>query len=86
MVIGSLTFILLLSQIPLLRKQNSKHPIQKMRNGLILVGLAVTAVSFLAWGLQTVWLNAFLCLIVLVEEVLGRWVFYQSRMDLNPRA
>lgn len=86
MLIGSLVLILLLSQTLLIRKHNSGHPSQKTRVELIFAAMALTAVTFVASSSQMIGLSAFTCLVVLVEETLGRWIFYQSRMDVNPPA
>lgn len=84
-IIGILVLLLLLAQIILIRKQYLGHPFQKTRVRLIVVGLALTAASLVSVDLPKFWLSASICLIVLVGETLGRWIFYQSRMDINSR-
>ena len=79
-IAGGIIFILLLAQLVLIYKQASPNLLHKTRIGLITVGMTLTAVSFLPSSLERIWMSAFVFLIVLYEEILGRWSFYRSRM------
>jgi hypothetical protein len=39
--------------------------------------------SLLPCDLDWLWIRAWLFLIVVAEEGLGRWLFYESRMQVN---
>jgi DMSO reductase anchor subunit len=80
MIIGASIFSLLLTQLVVMHKQKSQYPFQEMWIGLIFVGLALTAVSFVSPAPEMIWTSTFLFLIILAEEILGRWLFYSSRI------
>jgi DMSO reductase iron-sulfur subunit len=79
-IIGGIIFILLVAQLALTYKRASQDLSHKIRIGLIFVGIALTAASILPFKLNIFWMSAFVFLIVLSEEILGRWSFYRSRM------
>jgi DMSO reductase anchor subunit len=81
MVIGGIIiFILLFAQLVLTYKRASQDLLHKIRIGLILVGMLLTAVGFLPSSLDRIWISALIFLMVLAEEGLGRWSFYRSRL------
>jgi DMSO reductase anchor subunit len=76
---GSIVLILLLAQFALIYKQKFHGPLKSVRVGLILLGVIVSVISFLPSNLDVTWLNLLITVIVLMEEGIGRWVFYQAR-------
>jgi len=82
MMIGVSISTLLLAQFVLIRNPNSQYPFRKMRIGLIFVGMALTAASFLQSGLDVNWVSTFIFLIVVAEEAVGRWLFYRSHTSI----
>jgi anaerobic dimethyl sulfoxide reductase subunit C (anchor subunit) len=79
MVISSILCLLLFAQLALIYKRASQDLFHKIRVGLIFVGMAFAAVSLLISSSDRIWMSAFVFLIVLSEEGLGRWSFYRSR-------
>jgi DMSO reductase anchor subunit len=79
-IVGSLIFLLLLVQLAMIFKRDSQELLHKIRVGLIAAGLALVLTSFCLSGVNTIWINSLIFLIVLAEEGLGRWQFYRSRM------
>lgn len=77
-IMGSGILILLVVQLTLMRRRNSKSPLSHIRTGLILIGVLLTIIAIL-YPPSIFWLGTFIFLIVAIEEVLGRWLFYQSR-------
>jgi anaerobic dimethyl sulfoxide reductase subunit C (anchor subunit) len=71
---------LLLAQLVLMRKRPSQIPAHEIRLGLIVTGVALTALTVFQSNLNLPWISAILLLIVVGEESLGRWCFYQSRL------
>lgn len=76
--IGILVLILLLVQLALIHKQIPRSLLQTIRVGLIVVGAIVSVLSLLFSSWSITWLTTMM-LIVLAEEGLGRWLFYQAR-------
>lgn len=74
---GSLILVLLVAQIVLMRKP-VRSAWEKIRLGLILVGILLGLASILQF-VPVVAFSPFLTLVVLIEEILGRWLFYRSR-------
>ena len=66
---------LLSAQLILMSKQKQTHP---LRQGLILFGIALTVVAAVRYS---TWLGACLLVLIGMEECLGRWRFYQARLD-----
>ncbi|HSL44530.1 MAG TPA: DmsC/YnfH family molybdoenzyme membrane anchor subunit [Anaerolineales bacterium] len=77
-MIGSSILVLLLMQVSLMNKPVAPSPLHRIRIGMILAG--VTASS--RWMLEaaSLWSAILVLLIVLIEEALGRWQFYKSRI------
>jgi hypothetical protein len=79
-VICSIILILLLGQLALIGKQVLQSPLHTLRSGFILIGVMMTAIGLLFTNLDVTWLNLLITLIVLIEEGIGRWLFYRSRI------
>jgi hypothetical protein len=77
---GSIVLILLLVGLALIYKQNFQEPLKHVRIGLILVGVIVTVFSLLPSKSDITWLSLLITVIVLMEEGIGRWLFYRSRL------
>ena len=77
-IMGSGILILLVAQLMLIRRQFSKSTLTHIRIGWILIGIILTIVVILHPS-DIYWLGVPVFLIVALEEVLGRWLFYQSR-------
>jgi DMSO reductase anchor subunit len=77
---GSIILLLLLAQLAFVYRRDSQELLYKIRVGLIAVGLALVAASFILSHVNTIWMSVFLFLSILAEEGLGRWIFYRSRM------
>jgi len=77
--IGGTIVILLFVQFAWMRKQ-VEHTLQNIRIGLIFAGMVLTVLCLTQFGIDFNWMYALLPLIVVAEEVLGRWLFYRSRM------
>jgi len=74
------TLSLLVIQLLLMQKRTPSHPLLAIRRGLILIGIILTALGALSSAVQGVSVSLLTFLIVLAEEGIGRWLFYQSRM------
>jgi len=68
--------LLLLIQLSLRKEPFSNPLLDKVRVGLTLAGVTLSLVAVTS---QAVWIIPFIFLTVLLEEGLGRWLFYQSR-------
>ena len=79
MVIGGFFLALLFMQLALLRKRSSDCIYQRTRVSFILIGIALTIMGLLP-SLHADWQNIPIFMIVAIEEGLGRWLFYRSRM------
>jgi len=71
--------ILLLIQLLLIRKQFPRSIHQDIRIGLILIGMILTAVNVIASVSHVLWITILSFLIIMLEEGVGRWLFYRSR-------
>jgi anaerobic dimethyl sulfoxide reductase subunit B (iron-sulfur subunit) len=78
--IYSIVLILLLGQLALIGKQFPRSPLHTIRSGFILIGVMVSAMGLLFINLDVTWLHLLITLIVLIEEGIGRWLFYRSRV------
>ena len=71
--------ILLFTQFVLMRKQSS-HPLgHNIRIVLMLGAMELIVVSLLPFEWDRIWIIALIFLMILAEEGLGRWLFYESR-------
>jgi anaerobic dimethyl sulfoxide reductase subunit B (iron-sulfur subunit) len=72
----SVILILLVTQLILMDRQSSSFSLWKIRVGLIFAGIVLAIIGlFLANSM-----NILLLLVVLLEEGIGRWLFYRSRV------
>jgi DMSO reductase anchor subunit len=68
--------LLLLIQLSLRKEPFSNPLLDKVRLGLILAGVILSLAASIS---KVVWIIPLIFLVVLLEEGLGRWLFYQSR-------
>jgi DMSO reductase anchor subunit len=80
MVIGLSIAALLLTQLALMRKRPGHTPVHEMRMGLILIGTTLAVITSLIASLNVTWAGIIIFVIVMLEELLGRWLFYRSRL------
>lgn len=79
MFIGTSLLLALLAQLALLQKRTSNILFHNIRVGVILSAVVLTNVGiFHPAGMD--WLSWLIFVTVLVEETLGRWLFYRSRL------
>ena len=69
-------FILLVVQLVLMKDHRSAN--SKLRTGVLLLGMVSTLLGIIPPSRMS-WLSLFIFFFVLVEESLGRWLFYQTR-------
>lgn len=72
--------LFLLAQLALSYKGSSQDLFYKIRLCSMFAGIALIAAGFFLSSLDVIWVSIFIFLIVLAEEGLGRWCFYQSRV------
>jgi len=72
--------ILLIVQFALMQKRKSDHVYHHARIVLILIGMMFAVVGFLQPSNIT-WVGALVFMLVVMEEMLGRWLFYRSRAE-----
>jgi DMSO reductase anchor subunit len=82
-ILGSSILLLLLAQLGLMPKPSSDSPFPKIRLGLLWAGIVLTAAALLPIDLDRGWMSVMIFLIVLTEEAVGRWLFYQSRISIK---
>ncbi|MFT3895539.1 MAG: dimethyl sulfoxide reductase anchor subunit [Anaerolineales bacterium] len=75
-VFYGLAFVLFLAQLSLIQERYSKP--SKVRIVLLVLGIALSAFGMVQ-SLNVAWLGILIFLLALVEEGLGRWLFYQNR-------
>jgi DMSO reductase iron-sulfur subunit len=73
---GNVIVVLLFLQLLLMCKWLPPHPLHLIRVGTILTAMILSTLSFF---LPDAWINPLLFLIVVAEEGMGRWSFYQAR-------
>jgi len=78
-VAGSI-LIFLFAELAMLPKHFVNNPIVQVRIGLILIGMIVIATGLLLSNSHVFWISSLVFLIVLSEEIIGRWIFYASRL------
>jgi hypothetical protein len=74
---GGSILVLLIIQSSLMRRRSI--PLEFVRVGLLLAGVMIIAIGLLQANLHVSGMNVSVFLCVLIEEVIGRWIFYQSR-------
>jgi DMSO reductase anchor subunit len=77
--LGSI-LIFLFAELAMLTKRFFSNPLVRVRVRLILIGITVIAIGLLISKSHVFWISLLLFLIVLSEEVIGRWIFYASRL------
>lgn len=80
MTIDGSVLTLLLVQLSLMRQRSSSHPFHGIRIGLILTGMVLTAISPLMANADHTLIGILIFLVVVLEEGIGRWLFYDSRI------
>jgi Fe-S-cluster-containing hydrogenase components 1 len=78
--IGFSILALLLIQILLMNKHSSHHAWHNIRLGLIFTGMVTVAATFLLYTSSYLWISLPVFLMIVMEEGIGRWLFYQSRL------
>jgi DMSO reductase anchor subunit len=73
-----LLLTLLLAQLALMQKPSSRYSFHQIRTGLIITGMALTVINFLTGGITYVGLSILIFLMVVAEEAIGKWDFYQA--------
>jgi DMSO reductase anchor subunit len=76
---GSSILVLLLVQVFLTRQQPIRSQYRDIRLGLILAGMVLTAATVLFTHSVGAWVSLAVFLVVVMEEGIGRWLFYRSR-------
>ncbi len=74
--------ILSLLELALMNKRTLRGLLQKARIGLIVGAVLLAAFGFMGFSIGVAWFGVLIPLVVLVEEGLGRWLFYQSRLGV----
>jgi anaerobic dimethyl sulfoxide reductase subunit B len=82
LISGSLVPALLLIQLALLHKPAASSSVQRARMALLLISAVLAAAVYFRSGMDTVLISTLLLISVISEEVLGRWLFYRSRLQL----
>jgi len=77
-VMGLIMLTLLLVQFALMLRPAKLTSIQILRMGCILTGVALAAIAF--YLSDPAWIILLVSVAVIGEEILGRWLFYRSRM------
>jgi hypothetical protein len=79
MFIGTSILLALLAQLAMLQKRTSDILFHNIRVGVILLG-GVLTVAGIIFPSGMNWLSLPIFVAVLAEEMLGRWLFYRSRV------
>ncbi len=82
MFIGCSILLCFVAQLIMMPKRTSDASYQAIRTGMIWFGGALTIIGILSSSSAN-WLGLLLFFVVLIEEILGRWLFYRSRMMPN---
>jgi DMSO reductase iron-sulfur subunit len=78
--IGFVILTLLFVQLLLMNKHHAHHPWHNVRLGLIFTGMVTVAATFLLHTSSYLWISLLIFLMIALEEGVGRWLFYQSRL------
>jgi DMSO reductase anchor subunit len=70
--------LLLVIQSGLMRRKSI--PVDAVRMRIVFAGVMIVLIGLIQPGLHIISMNAVIFLCVVSEELIGRWVFYQSRM------
>ncbi|RPJ27441.1 MAG: 4Fe-4S dicluster domain-containing protein [Chloroflexi bacterium] len=77
-IIDASILVLLLMQLLVMHKPFSRDPFHSVRVGLIFVGMVLTAMNSLIFGVVPIWVSLLIFLTLVAEEAMGRWSFYQA--------
>lgn len=77
---GSIVLLLLI-QWMVMKKGSWDQILHLTRTGLILAGVLVSIVALLLPDTSAIGTQLYVLAIIVVEEMIGRWVFYQSRLE-----
>jgi hypothetical protein len=77
-IIDASILVLLLMQLLVMHKPFSRDPFHYNRVGLIFVGMVLTAMNSLIFGVVPTWVSLLIFLTLVAEEAMGRWSFYQA--------
>jgi anaerobic dimethyl sulfoxide reductase subunit B (iron-sulfur subunit) len=78
--ICAVIILLLVAQFLLMRKRPELSPLHELRIGLLLSGTVLAGTTFLLSNDTFTRVSLLLFAIVMLEEILGRWLFYRSRL------
>ena len=78
--IGFGILTLLFVQLLLMNKHHAHHPWHNVRLGLIIIGIVTLAATFFLYTSSYTWISLLVFLMIVLEEGVGRWLFYQSRL------
>jgi DMSO reductase anchor subunit len=70
---------LLIMQLLLMRKRPGQSPAYELRMGLLLLGMGIAAASLFG-HVDFTRTSLLIFAVVILEETLGRWLFYRSRL------
>lgn len=79
-ILAGIMVVFLVAELGLLlsAKESAPRAVNKLRGGLIvaaIIGAVITASQFNLWNTVTVFA------LVLIEEIIGRWLFYRALQD-----
>jgi len=77
---GFSVLVLLLAQFSLIRNPAAPDTIQRTRIGFMLIGAALAAFITVNVGATAPVVSMLMSVFVVSAEILGRWVFYRSRL------
>jgi DMSO reductase anchor subunit len=78
--VGLIVLVLLFSQLGIMHKVLGVTSLENARIGFILVGMALAVIVSFHPGNATALVGTLMSVLVISEEVLGRWAFYRSRL------
>ena len=70
----------LLAQLLLVKNRLNHAGWHNIRLGLIFIGIAMAAATSLLYSSSHIWTSLLIFLIIAMEEGIGRWLFYKSRL------
>ena len=73
--------VLLLLQFLVMHKQTSSDMLHRLRMGLIVATIMLALLAFLTSALLNPWISLGLFVLIVLEEISGRWSFYQARIS-----
>ena len=70
---------LLLVQLALILKQSFQSRLQSIRISLIFAAILLSMIDLVVFKSNVIWITTAFFLVIGVEEIMGRWLFYCSR-------